>query len=119
MFALLELDFHKWRGRLLSATLPDVIPLKQTSLPGQALRGSPSDSKKVKMGCGTRLCQAKPQPHLRILMIITIMTDDNNDDGDDDVDVDGDDGYDGDDDEQVSSGQAKPRLLLWTNPLQL
>ena len=46
-------------------------------------------------------------------MIITIMTDDNNDDGDDDVDV------DGDDDEQVSSGQAKPRLLLWTNPLQL
>jgi hypothetical protein len=45
-------------------------------------------------------------------MIITIMTGDNNYDGDDDVDVDGDDGYDGDDDEQVSSGQAKPRLLL-------
>ena len=45
-------------------------------------------------------------------MIITIMTDDNNYDGDDDVDVDGDDAYDGDDDEQVSSGQAKPRLLL-------
>ena len=47
-------------------------------------------------------------------MIITIMTGDNNYDGDDDVDVDGDDGYDDDDDddEQVSSGQAKPRLLL-------
>ena len=45
-------------------------------------------------------------------MIITIMTGDNNYDGDDDVDVDGDDGYDGDDDEHVSSGQAKPRLLL-------
>ena len=84
MFAILELDFRKWRGHPSWAYPPKTDILVWPSLERVPIWFQKSQS---------RLWNK--------------------------VDVDGDDDDDDDDDEQVSSRQAKPRLLLWTNPLQL